>query len=111
MSTARLPAHLEVGALIRMAEAAGGIATVIAKGERDAGTLLILTVEPDRSLLWERMPRLDGRRGFEVVLERTASESQEFDRYLDRRRSSDQDIWLVELYVANAQRFIAEFSA
>ena len=38
----RLPAHLEVAGLIRAVEAAGGFATVIAKGERDAGTLLVV---------------------------------------------------------------------
>ena len=38
----RLPAHVEVAGLIRAVEAAGGFATVIAKGERDAGTLLVV---------------------------------------------------------------------
>ena len=41
---ARLPAHLEVAGLIRMVEAEGGFASVIAKGERDAGTILILSL-------------------------------------------------------------------
>ena len=41
----RLPAHLEVAGLIRAVEAAGGFATVIAKGERDAGTLLVVCSE------------------------------------------------------------------
>jgi len=42
---ARLPAHLEVSGLLRAVEAAGGFATVLARGERDAGTILVVCCE------------------------------------------------------------------
>ena len=45
----RIPAHLEVAGLIRAVEAAGGFGTVIAKGERDAGTLLVICCESGAS--------------------------------------------------------------
>lgn len=41
----RLPAHLEVAGLIRAVQAAGGFATVLNKGEREAGTILIVLTE------------------------------------------------------------------
>lgn len=110
MSDARLPTHLEVAGLIRATEAAGGFATIIAKGERDAGVILILTTERGgNARLWERMPRLDGRRIFEVVREQDADNKQDFDDYLTRRTNRDSDIWLVELDVADPERLIAEF--
>ena len=45
MADTRLPTHLEVGGLIRAVQAAGGFATVIARGERDAGTLMLVLSE------------------------------------------------------------------
>ncbi len=111
MSDARLPAHLEVAALIRAAEAAGGFGTVISKGERDAGVILILTMERGgNARLWERMPRLDGHRMFEVVKEQTLESTSEFAEYLARRTSRDADLWLIELDVPNAERLVADFA-
>jgi hypothetical protein len=111
VSDVRLPAHLEVAALIRAAEAAGGFATVLAKGERDAGSILVLTMERGgNARLWERMPRLDGQRIFEVVREQTAENKQEFVEHLARRTSRDRDSWVIELDVPNAERLVAEFA-
>ena len=111
VSDARLPAHLEVTALIRAAEAAGGFGTVIAKGERDAGSILILTIHRGgNARLWERMPRLDGRRVFEVVREEEAELKEEFSEYLTRLTARDPDAWLIELDVAEPERLIAEFA-
>ena len=111
MASARLPAHLEVSALIRAVEAAGGFATVIAKGERDAGVILILTNDKgENARLWERMPRLDGARIFAVVKKEEIDKKAEFDDYISRRTTRDPDIWLVELDIANPERLIAEFA-
>ncbi|MBK2942514.1 DUF1491 family protein, partial [Klebsiella pneumoniae] len=61
----RLPAHLEASAIVRLAEAEGGFATVLAKGERDAGTILVVTLcRGQGGVLHERMPQLDGTRKF-----------------------------------------------
>lgn len=111
MSGARLPAHIEVSALIRAAEAAGGFGTVIAKGERDAGIILILTIERGgKPRLWERMPRLDGTRAFEVVRTQNDENTGDFSDYLGRRTGRDPDTWVVELDVPQPERLIAEFT-
>lgn len=111
MSGTRLPAHLEVAALIRATAAAGGFGTVIQRGEADAGVILILTMERGgNARLWERMPRLDGRRIFEVVREQSSENQQDLQDYVDRRIARDRDIWLIELDVADAERLIAEFA-
>ena len=96
--------------MIRAAEAAGGFATVLSKGERDAGSILVLTMtRGGNPRLWERMPRLDGRRVFEVIRQQTPENKTEFDEYLLRRAARDSDMWLIELDVPNAERLVAEF--
>lgn len=111
MSGARLPAHLEVAALIRATQAAGGFATVLKRGDRDAGVILLLTMERGGlARLWERLPRLDGRWMFEVVRTQNPEKEEEFDEYLGRRRDHDSDSWLIELDVADAERLIADFA-
>ena len=107
MADARLPAHLEVSALIRAVEAAGGFGTIVARGERDAGTILILTTERGgNARLWERMPRVDGARIFELVRQQDPENPHKFSEYCDRRKKQDSDLWIVELDVPNAERFI-----
>ncbi len=62
---ARLPAHLEASSLIRLAESLGGFATVLARGERDGGTILVaILCRGGPARLYERMPALDGSRKF-----------------------------------------------
>ena len=104
----RVPAHLEVSGLIRAVEAEGGFATVIAKGERDAGTLLVVCCGKDRlAAAYERMPQPDGRRAWVVSRQQDTENPQEFWDYCDRRKNQDSDLWIVELNVPDAERFIA----
>jgi len=104
----RLPAHLEIASMIRLAQSHGGTATVIAKGERDAGTVLIVTMRRGRDArLHERMPTLDGHRRFQVTREQDPENPMDFDQYLDRRRRQDPDIWVLEVDVDEAERFVA----
>lgn len=107
MTDDRLPAHLEVNGLIRAVEGAGGFGTVIAKGERDAGTLLIICGQNDTNLrLYERMPQLDGTRKWTLTKSQDPETPFEFNEYWQRRKRQDHDLWVVELDVANAERFI-----
>jgi hypothetical protein len=103
----RIAAHLEVSALIRRVSAAGGFATVVAKGERDAGTLLVVCCGRDRpAAAYERMPVADGTRQWTSVRPELSDKPAEFSEYLTRRAHQDSDLWIVELDVADAERFI-----
>ncbi len=103
----RLPAHLEVAGLIRAVEAAGGFATVIAKGERDAGTLLVICCENGRAAAaYERMPQADGTRVWTLIRTQDVENPQDFWDYCDRRKRQDGDLWIVELDVPDGERFI-----
>ena len=104
----RLPAHLEASAIIRLAESLGGFGTVLAKGERDAGTILLVTLCRGKDgVLFERMPQLDGSRTFVISKREDLENPQEFSEYLARRRRQDQDMWLIEVDVVDPERFIA----
>jgi hypothetical protein len=103
----RLPAHVEVNGLIRAVQAAGGFATVVAKGERDAGTLLVICCEQGTNgRLYERMPQLDGTRRWTLVRTQDVENPDEFNDYWERRKRQDGDLWVVELDIADGERFI-----
>lgn len=107
MSEPRLPTHLEVSGLIRAVQAAGGFATVIEKGERDAGTLLVVCCAATRAAAaYERMPEADGSRGWRLTRQQNPENPQEFWNYCQRRHVQDPDLWVLELDIPEAERFI-----
>jgi len=104
----RLPAHLEAASILRLAESLGGFATVLAKGERDAGTILIaILCRGGAAQLYERMPALDGSRRFVATKMQDPDDPTEFTDYLERRRHRDPDIWILEVDIDEAERFTA----
>lgn len=104
---ARLPAHIEALGLIRQVQSAGGFGMVIQKGERDAGTLLVvLTENGTNTRVYERMPHVDGHRDWSLSKKEDTENKEEFSQYLIRRAAQDPDTWIVELDVAQGERFI-----
>jgi hypothetical protein len=103
----RLPAHVEIAGLIRAVGQNGGFATVIAKGERDAGTILVICGENGtQARLYERMPQLDGSRKWTLSKEQDTENPSEFSDYCMRRKRQDDDLWIIELDIANGERFL-----
>lgn len=103
----RIPAHLEVSGLVRRVGAEGGFATVLHKGEPDAGTILLVLLENGRnSRVFERMPQLDGSRKWTATRTEAADSKEKVDEYLTRRGQKDPDLWIVELDIPQAERFI-----
>ena len=103
----RIPAHIEVSGLIRAVGAAGGFATVIEKGERDAGTILVICcAHGTENRVYERMPQLDGSRQWSLAKEQTSENPNDFWEYCAKRKRQDHDLWIVELDIAQAERFI-----
>lgn len=85
---------------------------VLARGERDAGTVLVVTIGHGQpACLYERMPRPDGSRPFIAAKRENPENRQEFSEYLDRRRRQDPDLWLIELDIPGAERFIASWGS
>lgn len=105
---ARLPAHLEAASILRLAQSAGGFGTVLARGERDGGTIVIaIMCRGGPARLYERMPGMDGTRLFVATKSQESDNPTEFSEYLDRRRRQDPDLWILEVDIDEAERFIA----
>lgn len=116
MSIGRLPAALEVSALIRLAEACGGFGMVLHRGEPDSGTILIVILDNQGfgqtvACAFERLPKADGTRGWALAKAQDAENKAEFESYLARRMAQDPDLWVIELTIAEGERFILNLEA
>lgn len=107
--TPRLTSRMTIDALFRRVRAAGGFATVIARGNEIAGTILLLCRErgQPKSLL-ERTLDLDGNYRWTPCGPQDVESEATRDSYIQRRRDRDPDLWLIELDIADAERFAAE---
>jgi hypothetical protein len=105
--TPRVTAALEVSALIRRVNAAGGFATILHKGDETAGSLLLLLTEKGRiSAIYERALTIgDCYDWRELSIQDFDNEGLITD-IVDRRRNIDPDLWVVELDIAHPERFI-----
>jgi hypothetical protein len=109
--TARLTSGMLVSALLRLVQNQGGFGTVVAKGDKDAGAILIVLAERgERVRLLERLLRGDGIYAWDSPLAAGHNEA-DIDRFLERRRKFDPDSWVIELDTASAERFAAEIIA
>lgn len=107
--TPRLTSRITIDALFRRVRAAGGFATVLAKGDETAGAILLVCSERGevRQLL-ERTVNLDGAYHWTPCGPQDVESAGTRESYIQRRRDSDPDLWLIELDVADAERFAAE---
>jgi hypothetical protein len=99
----RLPSGVLVSAMLRRVNDAGGFGTVLAKGDPQAGAVLVVAVGAGESRLLERGIGPDGRPG---LIDSTPAD--DLDGYWRRRRARDPDLWVIELDIPDSQRFAAE---
>lgn len=105
----RLPTHVEVTGLLRRAEADGGFATIIRKGDKERGSLLLLIGSRGRHIAClERLLDLDGNYHWRSTGPGDSADSAEVADFLGKRARFDEDLWVIELDVAHPERFIAE---
>lgn len=103
----RLPTHLIAGALVRRVNDAGGFAVVRARGDAQAGALLVIAVDRGTAQVLERGLGATGEVGL-MVTGPGATSGESIDDYWQRRRLRDPDLWVIEVDVAGAERFAAE---
>lgn len=100
-----------VSLLMRRVSGEGGNAMILAKGDEMAGGLLLATREKGRnSGLLERILASDGGYAWQRVGPQDTVDEAVTDHYMQRRRTSDPDLWVIELDIPNAERFAAEIS-
>jgi hypothetical protein len=109
--SARLSSQVLVSSLLRRAEAEGGFGAVLAKGDATAGAVMVVMAERGlRTALLERLLQPDGHYAWRDSGQAVADD-EAFRAWLERRRRHDPDLWLIELDVADAERFAAEMNA
>jgi hypothetical protein len=101
--TARLASGVKVAALLRRVSAAGGFGTVIARGDATAGSIAIIARDRGDSVLLEPALAADGRYAWREVAAADA-----IDSWIERARRRDPDLWIIELDIPDAARFVAE---
>jgi hypothetical protein len=110
--TPRLAARIEVSALIRRIAAEGGAGTVVAKGDGEAGAiLLILTDRGVTKMVLERSLAVTGTYRWQPTGPQDIEDSQSLNLYIQHRRGFDSDLWVVELDIAGVERFGAQLIA
>lgn len=105
----RLTSSVFVSSLVRRVNAEGGSAMILKKGDADAGAIMLLLCERGRNLrVFER--QLDFEHGY--IWRKTAVENEQdiefIDKFINSRQRVDPDLWVVELDIAQPERFIAQ---
>jgi len=109
VNDARLPAHLEASGLLRRAEAAGGFGTILARGDRERGALVVIVAERGTHYAClERGLTGTGAYRWQRVGPDSDTTHTEVSGWCAKRRKFDPDFWLIELDVPQPERFIAE---
>ncbi|PVX28260.1 DUF1491 family protein [Sphingomonas pokkalii] len=107
--TPRLTSAMLVSAMVRRADAAGGSAMVLAKGDATSGAILLLLLE--RGANPRFVERGIGPQGVPALVPSGPAglaDEESATSYWQRRRARDSDLWVVELDIADAERFAAE---
>ncbi|MCU0729538.1 MAG: DUF1491 family protein [Sphingopyxis sp.] len=111
---ARLTSAMLVAALMRRVFQAGGSAAVLRRGDDQAGAVWIeCNHRGETEVMLERATDFDGREQWRIIPMKPA---QVIDAdgpalaapYWHKRAQSDPDLWVIELDIANAERFAAE---
>lgn len=109
MADDRLAAKVEVSGFLRRAEAVGGSGMVLKRGDPDRGAILLLVAERGVHIAClERLLRPSGRYAWETTGPETSADAQKVADFAAGRARFDTDLWLIELDIPGAQRFVAE---
>lgn len=108
---ARLSSSVQASALMRLAQAQGGFAAVLEKGDATSGAILVILAEKGRKVrILERVLQSDDAYFWQDVSGHAAENEEETKKFLDRRLKFDPDMWLIELDVPSVERFAAEMN-
>lgn len=106
--SARLTSQMLAQALIRRTQAEGGFAAVLHRGDSISGAILLSCPDSDhRPRLFERVPDLSRGYSLSPVAQPHWGDEEAITQYIERRRRSDPDLWVIELDVPNGERLAA----
>ena len=94
---------------MRQAQATGGFATILKRGDADSGALILLVAERGiPHALVERRMADDFAYRWAITARPDSDHPEKFRESTDKALRFDPDCWLIELDIADAERFIAE---
>ena len=97
--------------MIRRVGSLGGNAAVLARGDREAGAILLFLAERGAPHgFFERALDADGGYSWRRTGPKNMEELQSVNDYITRRKSIDGDLWVVELDIPEVERFTAEMT-
>lgn len=108
MTEARLAPGIEVSTLLVLATVQGGFGAVLCKGDPDRGALKLVLAE--RGVAVRLLDRQLDRTGSYCWAGKAIDESFELQQHLVRARANDPDLWVLELDIPSAERFVAEMT-
>lgn len=106
----RLPTHVWIDALVRRVQVAGASAFVVQKGDRERGDVVVKLATLDRmAALFRPAPLFSEEREFERSPgPYEFSPEFEIDEQINRLRSRDSDLWVVEIEDRKGRHFLTE---
>ncbi|WP_022694546.1 DUF1491 family protein [Ponticaulis koreensis] len=106
----RLPTWLWVDALMRRASLGGAFGYVAAKGDKERGDAIVKVARLDgRAALFVRSPLSMDSPSFDWLPNAGEwAEEREIDELIQRRRSYDPDLWVVEIEDREGRHFLTE---
>ena len=105
----RLSSSVEAAGLVRRAEADGGFAAILHKGDPERGALLLVIRERGEYVAClERTLGFNGRYAWVATGPDKDDGPEMLAEFLQKRVQFDGDSWLIELDIAQPERFIAE---
>lgn len=108
----RLSAKLEATGIVRRAQADGDFATILRRGDPERGSLLLVVSSRGRHIAClERVLELSGEYRWQRAGPADSASSAEVAEFLAKRARFDEDLWAIELDIAEPERFIAETTA
>lgn len=99
----RLASRVRVDALIRRVNSAGGFATVLARGDDEAGAIAVVTRDAGKEALRAAVLGMAGRYEFAEL-----ARGAEVPAWIERACRRDPDLWVIELDIPQAGQFVAE---
>ncbi len=105
MTSAPLPASIMAPALVRQVNGNGGFATVLVRGSPWGAAMLVVHRHGPMVRILERMPSLSGTPVWHVA----AKGDEPIATFIERQRRFDPDLWVIELDIADPERFIPAF--
>ena len=109
MSDSRLPTRLVVSAILRQISSEGGSGVILAKGDPDGGTYVLLLRDRAGTVkLVERRPSAGFGFEWQVTQEEPPENERKIYEYCERRSTQDDDLWVIEGQIDDPERFVAQ---